>query len=92
MPVLAGVGPLQFEVAVDRLQREFGATVALDPTRYNVARRTDDAGAAIVRANSHADVLIDSHGTQLALFSSEFMLDRFAAAHPDVLLERLLTR
>jgi peptide chain release factor 3 len=92
MPVLAGVGPLQFEVAVDRLQREFGATVALDPTPWNVARRTDRAGAEVVRANSHADVLVRSDGTELALFTSEFMLDRFARAHPEVLLERMLTR
>jgi peptide chain release factor 3 len=92
MPVLAGVGPLQFEVAVDRLKREFGATVALDPTPWNVARRTDSAGAAVVRANSHADVLVRSDGTELALFTSEFMLDRFAGAHPEVLLERMLTR
>ena len=92
MPVLAGVGPLQFEVAVDRLQREFGATVALDPTPWNVARRTDHAGAEVVRANSHADVLVRSDGTELALFTSEFMLDRFARAHPEVLLERMLTR
>ena len=49
-PVLAGVGPLQFEVAVDRLQREFGVTVGLDPTPWTVARRTDAEGADVLRA------------------------------------------
>ena len=43
-PVLAAVGPLQFEVAVARLQHEFGVEVGLDPTNWTLARRTDDSG------------------------------------------------
>ena len=43
-PVLAAVGPMQFEVAVHRLENEFGAPVELLPTSYRLARRTDDAG------------------------------------------------
>ncbi|HEU0316990.1 MAG TPA: peptide chain release factor 3 [Solirubrobacteraceae bacterium] len=91
-PVLAGLGPLQFEVAVDRLRREFGVGVALDPTEWSLARRTDRAGAAVVEASRHADVLVRTDGTELALFTSDFMLDRLARENPDVLLERLLTR
>ncbi len=91
-PVLAGVGPLQFDVAVDRLNREFGATVRLDPTPWNVARRTDEAGAAVVRRSGRADVLFSADGTLLALFPSEWSLERFRRDHPDVTLERLLTR
>ncbi len=91
-PVLAGLGALQFEVAVDRLRREFGVGVALDPTQWSIARRTDRAGAAIVEASRHADVLVRTDGTELALFTSDFMLDRFVRDNPDVLLERLLTR
>ncbi|MGI8802695.1 MAG: peptide chain release factor 3 [Solirubrobacteraceae bacterium] len=91
-PILAGVGPLQFEVAVDRLSREFGVTVGLDPTNWTIARRTDPAGAAAVEASQHADVLVRPDGTHLALFTSDFMLERFTRHNPDVLLERLLTR
>ncbi|MBA3328524.1 MAG: peptide chain release factor 3 [Solirubrobacterales bacterium] len=91
-PVLAGVGPLQFEVAVDRLRNEFGVTVALDATNWTLARRTDAPGAGVLRASRHADVLHGSDGTDLALFTSEFMLDRFVRAHPEVMLDRMLTR
>jgi len=91
-PVLAAVGPLQFEVAVARLQHEFGVEVGLDPTNWTLARRTDDEGAKILRASRHADVLYRSDGTFMALFTSDFMLNRFEGLHPDVLLERMLTR
>ncbi|HEU4656882.1 MAG TPA: peptide chain release factor 3 [Capillimicrobium sp.] len=91
-PVLAGVGPLQFEVAVDRLDREFGVPVGLDPTRWVAARRTDAAGAEVVRRSPFADLLYRSDGELMALFTSDYMLGRFAGEHPDVTLDRLLTR
>jgi peptide chain release factor 3 len=91
-PVLAAVGPLQFEVAVARLQHEFGVEVGLDPTNWTLARRTDKEGAGILRQSRHADVLYRSDGTFMALFTSDFMLNRFEGLHPDVLLERMLTR
>ncbi len=91
-PVLAGIGPLQFDVAVDRLQREFGVSVRLDPTNWTLARRTDADGAKILRASRHADILYRSDGTQMALFTSDFMLERFQRQHPDVTLDRMLTR
>ncbi len=91
-PILAGVGPLQFEVATDRLSREFGVTVGLDPTPWSIARRTDRAGAEVVRQSRYAEVMVRTDGTELVLFTSDFMLDRFVRDHPDVLLERLLTR
>jgi peptide chain release factor 3 len=91
-PVLGAVGPLQFEVVVARLAHEFGVTVGLDPTNWTLARRTDAAGAETLRASRHAYVLYRSDGTFMALFTSEFMLDRFEGLHPEVLLERMLTR
>ena len=91
-PVLAGVGPLQFDVAVDRLEREFGATVGLDPAPWKVARRTDAAGVQALRATSRGDVLFRHDGTPLALFTSQWLLEHFEREHPDVRLDRLLTR
>jgi peptide chain release factor 3 len=91
-PVLAGVGPLQFEVAVDRMKNEYGVEVALEPTRWTLARRTDEEGEKILRGNPHVDVLHRTDGTPLALFTSEFMLERCERLHPDVTLDRLLTR
>ena len=91
-PVLAAVGPLQFEVATARLQHEFGVEVGLDATNWTLARRTDKAGAEVLRQSRHADILYRSDGTFMALFTSDFMLNRFEGLHPDVLLERMLTR
>ncbi len=39
-PVLAAVGPMQFEVAAQRLETEFKAPVRLEQLSYTVARRT----------------------------------------------------
>jgi peptide chain release factor 3 len=91
-PVLAGVGPLQFDVAVDRLEREFGATVGVDPTPWVVARRTDAPGAEVLRRAGLGDVLFNTDGTPLAVFTSEWRMERFARDHPDVTLDRMLTR
>lgn len=92
MPVLAGVGPLQFEVAVERMKIEFGCTVGLDPAPWRVARRTDEAGAEVLRQTSHADVLHSADGTKLALFKSEFLLALVERDHPEVTLDRMLRR
>jgi len=91
-PVLAGIGPLQFDVAVDRLKNEFGVGVTLQPTNWTIARRTDAEGAEVLRASRHADILFRSDGTLMALFTSDFMLDRFERLHPEVTLDRMLTR
>ena len=85
-PMLAAVGPMQFDVAVHRLENEFGAPVELSPTGYTVARRTDEASAGALRAMRGVDVLSRADGTMLALFESRYWLDRLvgraARAHP----------
>ena len=89
-PVLAAVGPMQFEVAVHRLANEFGAPVELSPTSYTVARRTDADSAAKLRAMRGVDVLGRSDGTLIAVFESSYWLDRLAADQPELLLEPLV--
>jgi peptide chain release factor 3 len=89
-PVLAAVGPMQFEVAVHRLENEFGAPVELSPTGYTVARRTDEASAAALRSMRGVDVLGRSDGTLIAVFESRYWLDRLAADQPELLLEPLV--
>ncbi|MBS1846840.1 MAG: peptide chain release factor 3 [Actinobacteria bacterium] len=89
-PMLAAVGPMQFDVAVHRLQNEFGAPVELSPTRYTVARVTDTASAAALRGMQGVTVLARSDGTLLALFESEFWLQRLIGDKPDLVLEPLV--
>jgi peptide chain release factor 3 len=89
-PVLAAVGPMQFEVAVHRLENEFGAPVELSTTGYKVARRTDASSAAPLRAMSGVTVLARADGTLLALFESPYWLDRVESEQPGLKLERLV--
>jgi peptide chain release factor 3 len=81
---------MQFEVAVHRLENEFGAPVELSPTSYTVARRTDAASAAALRAMRGVDVLDRSDGTKIAVFESTYWLDRLVADQPELLLEPMV--
>lgn len=90
-PLLAAVGPLQYDVAVYRLESEYGAKVVLTPTQYTVARRTDEAGAEVLSGMRDCDVLKKSDGTLLALFFNQFRLDAARKAHPDLVLESVVT-
>ena len=89
-PVLAAVGPMQFDVAVHRLENEFGAPVELNMTNYQVARRTDAESAPELRAMQGVDVLSRADGTMLALFESPYWLDRLLGERPELVLEKLV--
>jgi peptide chain release factor 3 len=89
-PMLAAVGPMQFEVAVHRLENEFGAPVELSPSNYKVARRTDPDSATALRSMSGVAVLERADGSLLALFESPYWLARVEAEQPDLTLDRLV--
>jgi len=89
-PMLAAVGPMQFEVAVHRLENEFGAPVELSPTSYKVARRTDAASADALRAMTGVTVLERGDGALLALFESPYWLQRVEGEQPELTLDRLV--
>jgi peptide chain release factor 3 len=89
-PMLAAVGPMQFEVALHRLENEFGAPTDLSPTAYKVARQTDAASADALRRMSGVSVLERRDGTLLALFESPYWLERIEAEQPELVLSRLL--
>lgn len=89
-PMLAAVGPMQFEVAVHRLENEFGAPVELSHTNYKLARRTDEASAPALRAMSGVTVLERSDGALLALFESPYWLQRVESEQSHLTLDRLV--
>ncbi len=89
-PVLAAVGPMQFEVATYRLENEFGAPIELTATPYTIARKTDDASAPALNAMQGVSVLSRHDGTRLALFESKYWMDRVLADHPDLTLSRMV--
>ena len=90
-PVLAAVGPLQFDVVLHRLEHEFGARADLDHLDYALARRTDADGARALAGQRATEVLTRRHdGALLALFSDKWRLGQVRREHPDILLEPLI--
>jgi peptide chain release factor 3 len=90
-PVLAAVGPLQFDVVLHRLEHEFGARSELDHLDYSLARRTDAAGAEALRGQRAVEVLTRRlDGAMLALFSDKWRLGQVQRDNADILLEPLL--
>ncbi|WP_249011454.1 peptide chain release factor 3 [Conexibacter sp. DBS9H8] len=91
-PVLAAVGPLQFDVAVHRLADEFSVQVRLDPLDLHLARRVAAEDAEAVRASRWAELLERGDGTRLAAFRTPFALAQFREAAPAVTLDELTAR
>ena len=90
-PILAAVGPLQFDVAEHRLRHEFGAPVELAPAPWTTARRTDKASAAVLGTMSGVAVAERAEGGELlALFESPYWLARLQSDNPELVLERLI--
>ena len=81
---------MQLEVAVWRLENEFGAPTELLPTSYTVARRTDEESEAGLRALPGVEVLARADGTRYALFESPYWLARVEAEHSGLTLDRLV--
>jgi peptide chain release factor 3 len=88
-PVLAAVGPMQFEVVLARMEAEFKAPVRLEQLAYTVARRTDPAGAAALAGVRQIEVMERSDGTRLVLFPDKWRVTAVTRDHPDVMLEAL---
>ena len=89
-PVLAAVGPMQFEVAVHRMEHEFGAPIELDRLPYSLALRTDAASAAGVAAARGAEVLQRTDGTLLGVFTDKWGLRVLQQNKPELTLEPLV--
>jgi peptide chain release factor 3 len=88
-PVLAAVGPLQFEVVEDRMTNEFNSPIRLTRLDYQLARRTDAVGAQDLRGARGCEVLQRSDGTYLALFIDKWRAGNIARELPHVMLEEL---
>ncbi|NGO71358.1 peptide chain release factor 3 [Streptomyces boncukensis] len=95
-PVLAAVGPMQFDVVAARMAGEFSAPLRLEPLPYQLARATDAAGAealnrsrlvkgeALTRVRDKAQLALFPNRWQVSSFEREFpqaRLDLLLAAH-----------
>lgn len=90
-PVLAAVGPMQFDVVLHRLQHEFGAPARLEPLAYQLARRTDKAGRELLKGTRGVEVLTRHRdGELLALFPNAWRIDHISRDLPGLTLEPLI--
>jgi peptide chain release factor 3 len=90
-PVLAAVGPLQFDVVLHRLEHEFGAKSELARLDYEIARQTDEAGVEAFKGARGAEVLTRRlDGALLALFADKWRLNAIQRDNPSVRLDPLL--
>jgi peptide chain release factor 3 len=89
-PVLAAVGPMQFEVATHRMESEFGAPVHFDKLEYQLARRTRKEDVAILNQQRGVEVLNRGDGALLALFPDKWRLATIERDLPDLVLEPLV--
>jgi peptide chain release factor 3 len=90
-PVLAVVGPMQFEVATHRMEHEFGAPVELDRLPYSLALRTDEASAPGILASArNAEILRRGDGELLAVFPDKWGLRVLQQNKPELTLEPLV--
>jgi peptide chain release factor 3 len=78
VPIVGAVGRLQFEVLVDRLDREYGVTATLEPMSFRAARWVTGPEADIRRiAGGFGRKRVeDAEGMPMLLFESEWLLER----------------
>ena len=90
-PVLAAVGPMQFEVATHRMDSEFGVTISLDHLSYTTVRKlTDPNHRALIDRSGRGEVLRRADGTELALFTDDIALGVLRRQHPELGVEPLV--
>ncbi|NYD40050.1 peptide chain release factor 3 [Nocardioides panaciterrulae] len=88
-PVLAAVGPMQFEVVVARMAAEYKCPVRLDHLDYTLARRVPADQAEALAGKRGVEVMRRSDGALLALFPDRWRVSSVQRELPDLRLEEL---
>jgi peptide chain release factor 3 len=89
-PVLAAVGPMQFEVAEHRLTGEMNSPVTMDRLEYTLARRALPEHVPALSRIPGVEVLERRDGVLLALIRDKWRLGTIQREHPEVVLEPLV--
>lgn len=89
-PVLAAVGPMQFEVAAHRMASELGAPIELERLNYTIARRTRPGDIDYLQAQRSVEVLTRTDGIHIALFDDRWRLDMVHRDNPRLHLDPLV--
>ena len=89
-PVMAAVGPMQFEVMMARMENEYNVETIADPIPYSVARRTDEETAPELAKQRGVEIFTRSDGALIALFGDKWKLSFIEKEHPEFTLETLV--
>ncbi|MGV3071232.1 peptide chain release factor 3 [Corynebacterium phoceense] len=89
-PVMAAVGPMQFEVMQARMEVEYNVETVTEPIPYSVARRTDAASAEELGRQRGVEIFTRTDGELIALFGDKWKLAFVEKEHPELTMEPLV--
>ena len=89
-PVMAAVGPMQFEVMQARMLNEYNVETQTDPIPYSVARRTDAESVPQLTRQRGVEIFTRDDGELIALFGDKWKLQFVEKENPDLTLEPLV--
>ncbi len=88
-PVLAAVGPMQFEVVAARMASEYNAPVVLERLDYSLARVVAPEQVSLASGLRGVELLSRSDGTHLALFPDKWRVASVQRERPELVLTAL---
>lgn len=88
-PILAAVGPLQFEVATFRMEHEFSAPMRIERLGYSQARVPAVADERLLTGRRGVELARRSDGTTLALFEDVWRIRALEREYPELTLTAL---
>lgn len=89
-PVMAAVGPMQFEVMQARMENEYNVETVTEPVPYSVARRTDAESAPELGRQRGVEIFTRSDGELIALFGDKWKLAFIEKELPSLTMEPLV--
>ncbi|WIM68469.1 peptide chain release factor 3 [Corynebacterium breve] len=89
-PVMAAVGPMQFEVMQSRMELEYNVETVTEPIPYSVARRTDAESAAELGRQRGVEIFTRTDGEYIALFGDKWKLAFVEKENPHLTMEPLV--
>ncbi|MDO4908343.1 MAG: peptide chain release factor 3 [Corynebacterium sp.] len=89
-PVMAAVGPMQFEVMMARMENEYNVETIAEPIPYSVARRTTKETAPELARQRGVEIFTRGDGELIALFGDKWRLQFIEKEHPEFELEPMV--
>ncbi|KGM18180.1 peptide chain release factor 3 [Corynebacterium auriscanis] len=89
-PVMAAVGPMQFEVMQARMENEYNVETVAEPIPYSVARRTTPETAPELAKQRGVEIFTRTDGELIALFGDKWKLAFIEKEHPEFELYTLV--